>query len=99
MYALPDLGSGIIEKYIKNGSLVELMQPEFDKDSKFTRVKFVTESGEEKIGYMLTANLQPNAFTAGQIIAIILVTLAIIITVTVIILLIRYKKIKEKRKA
>ncbi len=47
---------------------------------------------------MLTANLQPNAFTAGQIIAIILVTLAIIITVTVIILLIRYKKIKEKRK-
>lgn len=99
MYALPDLSSGIIEKYIKNGSLVELMQPEFDKDSKFTLVKFINESGEEKIGYMLTENLQPNTFTTGQIIAMILVGLAVVITITVIVLLIRYKKIKDKRKA
>lgn len=99
MYAFPDLGSGIIEKYIKNGSLVELMQPKFDKADKFTLVKFINENGEEKIGYMLTENLQPNTLTAGQIIAIILVVLAVAITVTVVILLIRYKKIKDKRKA
>lgn len=86
MYAEADENSEVLFSDIDDGISIQIFG-EYDKDSKFTKVLY-----NEKVGYILTENLQKDGLTPSQIIAISVSCISVVAFILIIILLQQKKK-------
>ncbi len=91
IYASPDINSEVLFDNIKDGIDIQIVG-DYNANNTFTKVLY-----NDKVGYILNENLQPNGLTPNQIIAISITSVAIV-AFTLIALLFMHKNKTAKKK-